>query len=66
MSYISPIKLEFKDSLVDGIVEQIQNELGEYCYQRIMSVGVKVDKDELMKALEYDRGQNDYCSYGER
>lgn len=46
--YISPIKLvlsDWKTSVEDGI------------YQMVQSVDIDVDKDELMKALQYDRNQ---------
>ena len=48
--YKSPIELFYDDiqmRLEDSIVKAVQN------------CGIKVDKDELIKALSYDRGQYD-------
>ena len=48
MNYQSPIEL---------IMEQINLSLeGEIC-KAVQKVGINVDKDELTKALQYDRGQ---------
>ena len=47
MSYISPVEIAQRMS------EQVENDI----MQVIFSYGVKVDKDELIKALAYDRGQ---------
>ena len=53
MSYESPIT---------AIYEQISNQINQDFEDRIMAeakmkVNVNVDKDELIKALNYDRGQ---------
>ena len=53
MSYESPIT---------AICEQISNQINQDFENRIMAevkmkVDVNVDKDELLKALNYDRGQ---------
>lgn len=48
MSYESPIKL---------IQSQMRNQIDEYILKTVMNVGVDVDKEELIKALAYDRGQ---------
>lgn len=48
--YQSPIELICKD---------IQQEIDDYTFKSIGEVGVKVNKDELIRALKYDRGQYD-------
>lgn len=46
--YKSPIEL---------IYESIQSQLDECIYKEIQKADIKVDKDELLKALAYDREQ---------
>ena len=48
MSYQSPIEV---------IQTQMRNVIEGEIYKAVMGVGVTVDKDELMKALAYDRNQ---------
>jgi hypothetical protein len=48
MSYKSPIEV---------IQSQRRNQIEGEIYRAVMNVGVNVDKDELIKALQYDRGQ---------
>jgi len=48
MSYQSPIEI-FQTQMQSQIVGEI--------YKAVMKVGVNVDKDELLKALQYDRDQ---------
>lgn len=48
MNYQSPIEV-FQTQMQSQIVGEI--------YKAVMSVGVNVDKDELLKALQYDRDQ---------
>lgn len=48
MSYKSPINI---------IQEKITTELDNDVLKAIINVGIKVNKDELIKALEYDRNQ---------
>lgn len=55
--YDSPIKLI--DRIVDQFTEQINKATDESIYKAVLEVGVHVDKDELIKALRYDRGQYD-------
>lgn len=50
--YESPIEVVFSD-LVSDAVEKAD----EYIVSFVQQVGVNVDKDELIKALKYDRGQ---------
>ena len=51
--YESPIMLLKTDSLI----QRIKDETDTMIFQAVARVGVHVDKDELIKALEYDRGQ---------
>lgn len=46
--YESPIELIEKD-----LRTQVENDV----YKAVLDVGVVVDKDELVRALQYDRGQ---------
>lgn len=48
MSYQSPIEV---------FQTQMQNQIVGEIYKAVMKVGVNVDKDELLKALQYDREQ---------
>lgn len=50
--YESPIQLMMND-----MYNQIQVEQENTVYKAIQSIGVNVDKDELIKALNYDRQQ---------
>lgn len=45
--YKSPIEMLYKQ----------RTEVDNMIYRAVLDVGVVVDKDELLKALEYDRGQ---------
>lgn len=48
MSYQSPIEV---------IQSQMRSQIEGEIYRAVMNVGVNVDKDELLKALQYDREQ---------
>lgn len=48
MNYQSPIEL---------IQTQMEGQLIDTIYEAVMNVGVNVDKEELLKALAYDRDQ---------
>lgn len=50
--YKSPIELKIED-IVSDVVKQVD----EYTLRCFQQIGVNVDKYELIKALEYDRGQ---------
>jgi Zn finger protein HypA/HybF involved in hydrogenase expression len=52
MMYKSPIEL-----IIADIQNQIAKEQDEEIYKAVVSVGISVDKEELVKALEYDRKQ---------
>ena len=46
--YESPIKI---------ITGQIKTNYEDAIYRAVQNVGINVDKEELLKALQYDRGQ---------
>ncbi len=46
--YESPIKVIFED---------VQRRFEDGIYQAVQKVDIHVDRDELLKALQYDRGQ---------
>lgn len=50
--YKSPIELK-----IDNIVSEVSKQVDEYTLRCFQQIGVNVDKDELIKALAYDRGQ---------
>lgn len=50
--YKSPIEIFTTD-----IQTQIMKQQEEEIYKAIVNVGINVDKDELIRALQYDRGQ---------
>lgn len=54
MMYKSPIELK-----VDDIVYDIEQKVDEYVLKCTQQVGVRVDMDALIKALEYERNQYD-------
>lgn len=59
--YESPIKLfeQFGqiDSLIPQIEKRIQDVREDYVHSMVVKTGIAVDKEELLKALQYDRGQ---------
>ena len=52
--YNSPIEI-----ITTEITRQINKQTEEAVYQALQSIGVNVNKDELIKALQYDRDQYD-------
>ena len=46
--YKSPIEL---------IIGKMQIQIDDDIYRAVQNVGINVDREELLKALEYDRGQ---------
>ena len=52
MSYESPIVM-----YVDKIMQDLEKQTDEDVLNAVIRVGVTVDKDELIKALQYDRDQ---------
>lgn len=53
--YKSPI--EFIDSVADSFEVSMEKAKDEHVYQAVLKAGVAVDKEELLKALKYDRDQ---------
>ena len=54
MMYKSPIELK-----IDDIVYDVEQKVDEYVLKCTQQVGVCVDMDALIKALEYERNQYD-------
>lgn len=54
--YESPIKII---ESTDDITQQINESIDNYIYKAVLKTGIEVDKEELIKALQYDRGQYD-------
>lgn len=52
MSYESPIKV-----IVERLESKIENEIENEIFSAVQKVGVHVDKEELIRALKYDRDQ---------
>lgn len=54
--YKSPAEVWVKN-YSDAIMEEYNKQQDEHIYKCIIDTGVTVDKEELIKALKYDRGQ---------
>ena len=52
MAYISPIELTF-----NRISEELNTRTEKLIMEAVFETGVKIDRDELIKALDYDRKQ---------
>lgn len=50
--YESPIDIVYKD-----IQMQVKEQADKQIYEAVQQCGISVDKEELIKALQYDRGQ---------
>ena len=61
MSYVSPIKIGYtaepEEGWTDKIGKYLAGEVDNLVLQSCVKVGCHVDKDELEKALRYDRDQ---------
>lgn len=55
--YKSPITLFHMDDYASDLRKEINAKQEEYIMQSIVSMGIDVDKNELIKALQYDREQ---------
>lgn len=51
-NYFSPINI-----WITEIQQDFQKQVDEQVYKEVINVGINVDKNELLKALEYDRDQ---------
>lgn len=52
--YKSPIEITFGPM---KMVEKQNDEIEKYVYEYMQEIGVNVDREELLKALRYDRDQ---------
>lgn len=52
--YKSPLELT---SVADSIAKRVNEEIDNWIYEVVCSFKIGVDKDELVKALKYDRNQ---------
>ena len=55
--YESPIFVRQK---TESIVRKFREEIDDYIYESVVKVGVDVNKEELIRALRYDRDQYDH------
>ena len=55
--YESPIQLNYLDNMINEIARKKTEDTENYIYECIQNIGVAVDKDELVRALQYDRDQ---------
>lgn len=53
MMYKSPIQANYAEPIYEQIRDAFDNEV----FKAVQAVNIEVDKDELIKALKYDRGQ---------
>lgn len=51
--YKSPIQANYAEPIYEQIRDAFDNEV----FKAVQAVNIEVDKDELIKALKYDRGQ---------
>ncbi len=60
-NYISPMSLTMTENPINSLIEKTASECAkqtdDMIYRAVLDVGVNVDKEELEKALRYDRGQ---------
>ena len=45
------------ESPIEAIISEASNKFDDGVFKAVLSTGIKVDKEELIKALKYDRGQ---------
>lgn len=55
--YKSPIQITVVDNTIETAATQMSEAINEQIYRYVVKMGVTVDKEELIKALAYDRGQ---------
>lgn len=59
-AYISPIELELGETTLNFstmVARKLAAQQEEMVVEAVQSVGIKVDKEELLKALQFDRDQ---------
>ena len=54
--YKAPIDIIYDDPM-EHLTQEIVRQTDEVIYKTVLNTGVEVDKDELIKALQYDRQQ---------
>ena len=61
MSYISPITLfegpNPQDTIYKRIAQSVEDHQNTAIWEHVVKIGIDVDKEELLRALRYDRGQ---------
>jgi len=57
--YESPFSVSFMDEIAEGIAKEIGEWIDDSIMKATVDAKITVDKDELVKALAYDRGQYD-------
>lgn len=57
--FISDVDLHHYKSPIELMQTQMQMQVEDYIMKAVMKVGINVDKEELLKALQYDRNQYD-------
>ena len=61
MSYNSPITIfsgpDSQDTIFKCIAQSIEDQQNTIIYEHVEKIGIDVDKEELLRALKYDRGQ---------
>ena len=55
--YASPIELHIGEPRYETTVNELFNAVDKFVLKAVQEVGIKVDKEELEKALRYDRYQ---------
>ena len=49
------------ESPINTFYQQVQSQIENGIYEAIQNVGISVDRDELIKALQYDRKRGYEC-----
>lgn len=57
MDYKSPIEVNLMNNVFNNLQIQMKEHIDECILKAVHGVGVEVDKEELLKALRYDRDQ---------
>ena len=55
--FISDVDLHGYKPPIEIIQSQMQMQVEDYIMKAVMKLGINVDKEELLKALKYDRNQ---------
>lgn len=57
--YESPIELNFMNDRIDALIKEVARQQEQNIYSAVHRIGIHVDQDELIRALQYDRNQYD-------